>query len=77
MSEIDIFVSSTSIVTLDHMNKLKNIAFVGNACHFDVEINFTTRQVCAESASDCKSTLRAHQMAPPGQPRTSQDEQRQ
>ena len=25
---------------------------------------------CAGSASDCKSTLRAHQMAPPGQPRT-------
>ena len=40
MSEIGIFVSSTSIVTLDHMNKLRSIAFVGNTCHFDVETKF-------------------------------------
>ena len=31
---------------------------------------------CAGSASDRKSTLGAHQMAPPGLPRTSQDEPR-
>ena len=42
MSEIGIFVSSTgnfNIIALDHMNKLKNIAFVGNSEHFDNEIN--------------------------------------
>ena len=40
MSEIDLFVSSTSIVTLDHKKKLKNNAFVGNTGHFDNEIDF-------------------------------------
>ena len=34
MSEIDIFVSSTGIITLDHM---KNNTFVGNTGHFDNE----------------------------------------
>ena len=38
MSEIDIFVSSTSIITLDHMKKLKN-TFVGRTGHFDDEID--------------------------------------
>ena len=38
MSEIDIFVSSMSIITLDHMKKLKNNTFVGNTGHFDNEI---------------------------------------
>ena len=36
-SEIDIFVSSTSVITLDHMKKLKNNAFVRNTGHFDNE----------------------------------------
>ena len=33
------FVSSTSIITFDHMKKLKNNTFVGNTAHFDNEIN--------------------------------------
>ena len=42
MLAIDLFVSSTShfnIDTLDHMNKLKNTAFVGNTGHFDNRID--------------------------------------
>ena len=39
MSEIDIFVSSTSIITLDQMKNLKNNAFVRNTAHFDNEID--------------------------------------
>ena len=121
VSEIGIFVYSTgnfNIIALDHMNKLKNYALVGNTGHFDNEINFAAVTVdekmaelhisrsvhmwcgdhpaglcqvsvgqkihagssangCAGSASDKKSTLGAHLMAPPGQRRTSQDEQRQ
>ena len=43
-SEFDISVSSTNnfnIIALDHMNKLKNTAFVGNTGHFDNEINLS------------------------------------
>ena len=39
MSEIDIFVSSISIDTLDHMKSLKNITLDGNTGHFDEEID--------------------------------------
>ena len=41
VSEIDIFVSPTSIITLDHMDKLKNNTLVGNTKvgHFDNEID--------------------------------------
>ena len=39
MSEIDIFVSSMSAITLDHMKKLKNNTLVGNTGHFDNEID--------------------------------------
>ena len=47
MSEIDIFVSSMSIVTLDHM---KNIVLVGNTCHFDVETKFVALTVDGKMA---------------------------
>ena len=40
MSEIDIFVSSTGVITLDHMKKLNEITLVGNTGHFDNEIDF-------------------------------------
>ena len=40
MSEIDIFVSPTGIITLDHMRKLNDITLVGNTGHFDNEIDF-------------------------------------
>ena len=40
MSEIDIFVSPTGIITLDHMKKLNEITLVGNTGHFDNEIDF-------------------------------------
>ena len=33
------FVSSTSIITFDHMKKLKNNTFVGNTGHFDNEVD--------------------------------------
>ena len=39
MPEFDIFVSSTSTITLDH-NKLKNNTFVENNGHFDNEFDF-------------------------------------
>ena len=39
MSEIDIFVSPTGIITLDHMKKLNEITLVGNTGHFDNEID--------------------------------------
>ena len=42
------FVYSTgnfSIIALDHMKKLKNIAFVGNTGHFDIETNFVALTV--------------------------------
>ena len=39
MSEIDIFVSSMSIATLDHMKSLKNITLDGNTGYFDEEID--------------------------------------
>ena len=32
-------VVSSSLIALDHMSKLKNIAFVGNTGHFDIEFN--------------------------------------
>ena len=35
MSEIDIFVSSMSIITLDHMKSLENSTLDGNTGHFD------------------------------------------
>ena len=35
MSEFDIFVSSMSIITLDHMKSLKNSTLDGNTGHFD------------------------------------------
>ena len=44
MSQIDIFVSSTSIVTLDHKKKLKNNTFVGNTGHLDNEIGWAGSQ---------------------------------
>ena len=40
MSEIDIFIFSTSFITLDHKKKLKNSTFVGNTGHFDNEVDF-------------------------------------
>ena len=40
MSEIDIFVSSTGVITLDHMRKFNDITLVGNTEHFDNEIDF-------------------------------------
>ena len=43
MSKIDIFVSSTSIITLDHKKKLKNNALVGNTGHCDNEIDSSWR----------------------------------
>ena len=39
MSEIDVFVSSTGVITLDHMRKLNDITLVGNTEHFDNEID--------------------------------------
>ena len=39
MSEIDIFISSMSINTLDHMKSLKNITLDGNTGHFDEEVD--------------------------------------
>ena len=39
MSEIDIFVSSKSIATLDHVKSFKNITLDGNTGHFDEEID--------------------------------------
>merc|ERR1712124_26941 len=44
VSEMDIFVTTTgnfSIITLDHMKKMKNNAIVGNIGHFDNEIDMT------------------------------------
>ena len=41
VGEIDIFVSTTgnfNIITLEHMQKMKNNAIVGNIGHFDNEI---------------------------------------
>ena len=40
MPEFDIFVSSTSTITLDHKQKLKNNTFVENNGHFDYEFDF-------------------------------------
>ena len=40
MSEIDIFISSTSFITSDHKKLLKNSTFVGNTEHFDNEVDF-------------------------------------
>ena len=40
MSEIDIFIFSTSFITLDHKKLLKNSTFVGNTGHFDNEVDF-------------------------------------
>ena len=40
MSVIDIFISSTSFITLDHKKLLKNSTFVGNTGHFDNEVDF-------------------------------------
>merc|ERR1712124_153582 len=42
VGEIDIFVSTTgnfNIITLEHMQKMKNNAIVGNIGHFDNEID--------------------------------------
>ena len=40
MSEIVFFVSSTGVITLDHMKKLNEIVLVRNIGHFDNEIEF-------------------------------------
>ena len=39
MSEIDIFVSPTGIITLDHLKNVKYNTFVGNTGHFDNEVD--------------------------------------
>ena len=39
MSQIDIFVSPTSVIILDHKKKLKNNTFVGNTGHFGNEVD--------------------------------------
>ena len=49
MSEIDIFVSPTGIITLDHMEKLKHSTFVGNIGHFDDEIDFAAQRAWTSS----------------------------
>ena len=49
MSEIDIFVSPTGVITVDHMKKLKHIAFVGNTGHFDNEIDFAAQRAWTSS----------------------------
>ena len=51
MSEFDIFVSSMSIITLDHMKSLKNITLDGNTGHFDEEIDLAGHRAWT-SASD-------------------------
>ena len=38
MCEINIFVSPTGIITLDHLKKLKYNTHVGNTGHFDNEV---------------------------------------
>ena len=44
MSEIDIFVSPTGIITVDHMEKLKYNKYVGNTGHFDNEVDLACSQ---------------------------------
>ena len=39
MSEIDIFVTPTAIITFDHMKKLKNKTFIGNTGHCCNEVD--------------------------------------
>ena len=39
MSEIDIFVPPTGIITLNHMKKLKYNTYDGNTGHFDNEVD--------------------------------------
>ena len=56
VSEIAIFVSSTSIVTLVHMKKLKNNTFVGNTRHFDNEIDSASSE-CLEGMKMTTSSL--------------------
>ena len=45
MSEIDIFVSPTCTIILDHMKKLMHNTFVGNTGHFDNEIDFAAQSL--------------------------------
>ena len=51
MPEFDIFVSSTSTITLDH-NKLKNNTFVENNGHFENEFDFAGFKGLGHQASE-------------------------
>jgi len=49
VGEIDIFVTTTgnfNIITLEHMQKMKNNAIVGNIGHFDNEIDMARLEAC-------------------------------
>ena len=64
MSEIDIFVSPTGIITLDHMKKLKYNTYVGNTGHFDYEVDLA----CSEGfdgTESSTSSLRRSLSSPP------------
>ena len=52
--EIDIFDSSTSIITLDHKKKLKNNTFVGNTGHYDNEFDFASAEGLGHQASEVR-----------------------
>ena len=64
MCEIDIFVSPTGIITLDHLKKLKYNTHVGNTGHFDNEVDLA----CSEGLDGTESTtssLRRSLLSPP------------
>ena len=64
MSEFDIFVSSKSIATLDHMKSLKYITLDGNTGHFDEEIDLagsdTEQHQASIPCSSCSFTKVLH-----------------
>ena len=62
MSEIDIFVSSTGVITLDHMRKLNDVTLVGNTEHFDNEIDFAGSELGHQASEDYFSPERAVQV---------------
>ena len=55
MSEIDIFVSSTSLITLDHKKLLKNSTFVGNTGHLDNDDRLSWLRGLGHQASEVRA----------------------
>ena len=63
VSQIDIFISSMSIITLDHKKKLKNNTFVGNTGLLTMRSTLPAQKAWTSSLRRSRQFFRAHCLA--------------